>query len=330
GGTGGTSGTGGTGTAGYPNLVVAFIGDQGRNEDAIAVVDLIRDEGAQAVVHNGDLDYADTPSIFLDLINTRLGSSFPYFAVLGNHEEAAHGTYATALADRANGIPEMRDNCSGTQGYETSCNFRGVRIVQSCVGLGGIVQAMCGKDATRPIDHIRSSLQNDDSIWSVCNWHKVQSQMTVGDNPDEAGWQAYRACMEEGAIIITAHNHTYSRSYTLTDIDNTNVAANKGKIGTAQAMQVGPGRTFVLVTGIGGRGLYAAKGGAGPEAWWASYFTDELWLESGATQPIQRTGRQGALFIKFNVGGDPRRAEGWVKNIATPRELMDTFTIQAL
>jgi predicted phosphodiesterase len=317
--------------AGYPDLIVAFIGDQGNNEDAQAVLALIKNEGAQAVVHNGDFDYANSPSGWVTMIDGGLDASFPYFAVFGNHEGAVQTGYAQALANRANGIPEMRDNCTGTYGYNTSCNFRGIRIVQSCVGLGELDPIRCGKDAAQPINHIHDSLANDNSIWSICNWHKVQAQMTVGDNTDEAGWQAYQECMNAGAIVITAHNHTYSRSYTLTDIANTNVSANKGAIGTHDVMQVGPGRTFALVVGIGGRALYTRK--AAPEAWWASYYTDTRWRQSGTTGDglLSPSGKQGALFIKFNAGGDPRRAEAWVKDVTpiTPR-IMDTFTIQAL
>ena len=39
------------------NFRVAFIGDQGLNSNSIAVLNLIKDEGAQMVLHQGDLDY---------------------------------------------------------------------------------------------------------------------------------------------------------------------------------------------------------------------------------------------------------------------------------
>ncbi len=40
---------------------VAFLGDQGLGSNATSVLQLIRNEGAQAVVHLGDLDMADNP-----------------------------------------------------------------------------------------------------------------------------------------------------------------------------------------------------------------------------------------------------------------------------
>jgi hypothetical protein len=335
GGTGGGSGSGGTagsasgsgGTATLPNLLVAFIGDQGNNADAQAVLSLIASQGAHAVVHNGDFDYANQPTQWGTMIDATLGVNFPYFAVLGNHEkdEPFRSQYVAALEARTQRIPEMRDNCTGSPGFASTCRFRGLLVVQSCVGLNEIDPVRCGRDAAQPINHIHNALANDNSIWSVCNWHKVQAQMQIGDKTDEAGWQAYRECMNAGAIIVTAHSHTYSRSFTLTDIANTNVAANKGAIGTHDAMQVAPGRTFAVVTGIGGRSLELR---VRTDAWWATYYTKDFHRPSGATPENAIVGKQGALFIKFNVGGDPRRAEGYVRTITGL--MMDTFTIQAL
>ena len=48
-------------TQSIPELRVAFIGDQGLGPNAIAVLELIKDEGAQMVLHQGDFDYKDAP-----------------------------------------------------------------------------------------------------------------------------------------------------------------------------------------------------------------------------------------------------------------------------
>ena len=39
------------------NFKVAFIGDQGLHANARAVLNLIKNEGADAVIHSGDFDY---------------------------------------------------------------------------------------------------------------------------------------------------------------------------------------------------------------------------------------------------------------------------------
>ena len=62
------------------NYKIAFIGDQGYGVDARAVLNLIKSEEAQAVVHSGDFDYRDDPAAWDAQINAILGPEFPYFA----------------------------------------------------------------------------------------------------------------------------------------------------------------------------------------------------------------------------------------------------------
>src|SRR3990172_65044 len=71
-----------------PEFTIAFLGDQGLGGDAEAVLRLIRDEGADAVMHLGDFDYHDDPAAWDAQIDTILGPDFPYFASAGNHDEA--------------------------------------------------------------------------------------------------------------------------------------------------------------------------------------------------------------------------------------------------
>jgi len=59
------------------NFKIAFIGDQGLAETSIAVLQLIKSEGADAVVHSGDFDYDDNPAAWDTLINNTLGEDFP-------------------------------------------------------------------------------------------------------------------------------------------------------------------------------------------------------------------------------------------------------------
>src|SRR5688572_10538513 len=63
-----------------PNFMVAFLGDQGESEGARAVLRMIKNEGADMVLHQGDFDYEDDPERWDQMINDLLGSNFPYFA----------------------------------------------------------------------------------------------------------------------------------------------------------------------------------------------------------------------------------------------------------
>ena len=67
-------------------LTVAFIGDQGSGEEARSVLQLIKAEGADLVLHQGDFDYRDDPEYWDGTITSILGADFPYFASVGNHD----------------------------------------------------------------------------------------------------------------------------------------------------------------------------------------------------------------------------------------------------
>src|ERR1700733_10920225 len=69
-----------------PNLKIAFIGDVGNGSNQRAVLTLIKSEGVQAVLHQGDFDYHDDPVGFWSSVDHILGADFPYFASVGNHD----------------------------------------------------------------------------------------------------------------------------------------------------------------------------------------------------------------------------------------------------
>jgi hypothetical protein len=318
GGTGGSSGE----TSTEPNLLVAFIGDQGNGSNASAVLNLIKNEGAAAVVHNGDFDYANSPSSYENRINSILGANYPYFAVIGNHDAPAWGGtsgYASYIDARVARVPDM--NCTGENGVKANCYFRGLHLVQSCIGTSEL-RSSCGKDSTEHVNFIRDSLAADNSIWSVCSWHKNQRAMQVGTKSDEVGWNAYRECQSAGAIVSTGHEHSYSRTLTLTNVG----ASGHGAVGAYDVMELRPGRNFVFVSGLGGVGIRAfSTTYHSSDTWWSSYYTSDRWYRNGVMQ--SGVGNYGALFVRFHVNGDPRLATAYFKDISG--RVVDTFTIRA-
>src|SRR5688572_4982351 len=113
------------------NLTIAFIGDQGLGAGAEAVLHLIRNEGADAVIHGGDFDYADNPAAWEAQIDAVLGADFPYFGSIGNHdvrEFFAPGGYQDRLEARMRrlGIP-----WKGELGFRSSFYYEGVFIVST-------------------------------------------------------------------------------------------------------------------------------------------------------------------------------------------------------
>ncbi|MBI2337477.1 MAG: metallophosphoesterase [Deltaproteobacteria bacterium] len=277
------------------NFTVAFIGDQGLGSDSQAVLQLIEDEGADMVLHQGDFSYNDDPDTWDQQINDILGDSFPYFASIGNHDEAAWSGYQQKLQTRLDKISGA--SCSGDLGVQAACTYQGIFFILSGVGTMG-----SGHE-----DYITTQLAQTDKIWRICSWHKNQRFMQVGDKTNEVGWTAYDNCRLGGAIIATAHEHSYSRTYLMSNIENQTV------VSTSSTLTLDAGQTFVFVSGLGGNSIRAQNDSLAANPWWASVYT--------STQ----NANFGALFCIFNYQGTENTAHCYFKDIdgSTP----DTFDL---
>lgn len=95
-------------------LTVAFVGDQGSGAGARGVLRLIKAEGAGLVLHQGDFDYRDDPSVWDALITEVLGPAFPYFASVGQprrktlFRSGRLSGHAVAQAEESQGRPLHR------------------------------------------------------------------------------------------------------------------------------------------------------------------------------------------------------------------------------
>jgi hypothetical protein len=273
---------------------MAFIGDQGLGPSARAVLNLIKSEGAQAVVHSGDFDYSDNPAAWDAQINDILGADFPYFASIGNHDEAkweGSNGYQQYLQNRLN---RLRITWDGDLGVKSSLRYKGLFIVLVGAGTRG-----CGHEA-----YILEQLAADTSIWRVCSWHKNMRLMQVGGKSDETGWGVYEEARKAGAIIATAHEHSYSRTHLLSNIVHQTVASRSDTLALTR------GKTFVFVSGLGGQSIRDQERSGD---WWASIYTST----QGANY--------GALFGTFNVDGVPNLATFYFKDI--DGVIADRFTV---
>lgn len=288
-----------------PNFKVAFVGDG----NSLDVLQRIAFEGADMVIHSGDLDYADDPELFDSNVTSVLGPDYPYFVSIGNHDNHdslwyGPGGYQEKLQQRLALIPDAI--CTGDLGVNSSCTYQGLFFVLSGVGTLG-----SGHEA-----YIRSELEADASDWRICSWHKNQKEMQVGGKRSRVGWGSYEACLEHGAIISTGHEHSYSRTKTLTSTEFQMVDPDWPD---PNDLSVRPGASFVFVSGLGGASIRNQKRCL-PTAYpygcngeWASIYTTDQ-----SAQP-------GALFIEFYVDGNPRKARGYFKNVSG--EVVDQFTV---
>lgn len=82
---------------------------------------------------------------------------------------------------------------------------------------------------------------------------------------------------------------------------------------------------IVVVSGLGGVGVRDCIASShDDDTWWASYYTANRWVRDGAVQ--SGTGTYGALFVRFHVDGDPRKAIGYFKDVND--RIVDQFVIQ--
>jgi len=273
---------------------IAFIGDTNAGSTFQSVLNLIKNEGAQLTVALGDTVYS--PNLEDDWnsrVRSTLGDGDPALVVVGNHDvdDGSWSTivsYGTARLGR-----QTATTCSGTYGERATCRLNNVFLVLSGVGTRG--------SRSDQENFISSSLANAPSgAWRICAWHKNQRLMQVGAKTDEVGWTAYESCRSRGALIMTGHEHSYSRTHLLSSMQNRTV------VDSSSPYTVTNGNSIVVVSGIGGVDIRDQELSGN---WWAKIYT--------STQGA----RHGALFGTFYTD----RAEFYLKNVNG--QIIETFTI---
>jgi len=137
--------------------------------------------------------------------------------------------------------------------------------------------------------------------------------MQVGGKADETGWGVYEEARRGGAIIATAHEHSYSRTYLLSSMMNQTVAS------TSNVLTLTKGNSFAFVSGLGGHSIRAQLLSGN---WWASILAGTCIAGDPVCQP---TANPGVLFGVFNVDGQPNKALFYFKDISG--SVIDIFTV---
>jgi hypothetical protein len=286
---------------------VAFIGDTGAGADFRRVLELIRDERAGAVVHLGDAIYAgETPAQFWNEVDTVLGHDYPYFLAQGNHDRDARPAMASHAAEhlrRADAIT-----------VEPSLGRPRFGVVTGGVSVLTLGEQVEDDDPRFIVDRF----SQDPHIWKLCTWHKNQEQLQLGGKGNQMGWGVYESCRQMGAMVLTAHEHSYHRTRTLT---NTTTQAVDASCADPGKVCVRPGAVPVFVSGLGGRSI------RDQQRCLPSSFPYGCHREWAFAYTASQNASFGALFISFHVGGDPRLARGYFKNISG--QMVDTFDLVA-
>ncbi len=289
------------------NLMIAFFGDQGLDEDATDVLNLVASEGAEAVIHLGDFDYVSSPSRWDELITDQLGETFPYFSVLGNHDAVSFSMangYQTKIWQRLNRT-SLASQCRGDIGYSYVCSFKGITFALTNPGLF--------QSSAEAAAFTKSAFDSFGGIWRIAGWHYVQTLYQVESQPNLAGYEIYEQSLASGAVIMTAHMHNYARSKAMSRVgNNPEVAASSFSLDTDQSI-IKPGQTVITVTGTGGYSIRSCT---------SKYKNAQWWKTTGCDEGL----RPGATFCQFNFNGDARTAFCYFKQ--TDGRIVDQYFLK--
>jgi cysteine-rich repeat protein len=304
---------------------MAFIADSNDGSGQADVLNLINNENVELIIHSGDFSYSSGPtSAWTGNIDNILGSSFPYLGSDGNHD--TWSSYVPFFQDR---LTAMGDDPNKLNGNADNyfVDYNGIKFV--FIGEGS---------SSSQVDYINEQFANDSSPWRVCSWHHNMNDMNTGGKGDSKTWAHYQACQDAGAIVATGHEHSYSRTYTLT---GTQAQDQHGEIGSPTPVQVEPGqnsKNFVFVSGMGGAGIRDYHCNEhDDDTWWASIFASNYHKKNGVDiakdcscslsycPNVVPNYDHGALFITFNVNGDTTKAHAYFKTIQG--DTIDEFDI---
>jgi hypothetical protein len=274
-------------------IKIAFIGDTGAGSNFQSVLNLIKAEGAELTIVAGDTSYDSNKDDNWDsMVRNTLGSD-PALIAAGNHDYGDSNindviSYGKSRLNNQNNV-----QCTGRYAEQMTCQLGNVHIVLSAIGASG--------NRSDHESYITNSLNDaPNGDWRICAWHKNQRDMQVGGKSDEVGWTAYETCRQQGAIISTGHEHSYSRTHLLSDMSSQQITS------TSSNFTVEEGKTFAFVSGLGGIGTRDQERNGD---WWASIYT--------STQGA----RYGAMFATFYDD----YAEFYFKTING--EIIDQFTV---
>ncbi len=275
------------------NITIAMFGDQGTTDNSKKVLQMVKSEGTELLIINGDFDYKNDPKAWQQMNETILGKNFPVVAVAGNHDMPSWQEYQTIVAqwEKHPGL-----SCSGIPGVETTCVYKGITIVSTTPGLFNDL------NHTQYIDNALFGKTG----WKICSWHKNMAAMQTGGKGDATGWGVYEACRKNSALITTGHEHAYARTFLLSNIEHQTIADFN-----QSDMTIEKGKTVVVLSGLGG---ISSRPLIHDGAWWANKQN----ANTGATA--------GAFFCTFRIAGHPDVAECYFKDIY--KGVLDRFTLR--
>eukprot|EP01064_Diplonema_japonicum_P001509 TRINITY_DN1097_c0_g1_i5.p1 TRINITY_DN1097_c0_g1~~TRINITY_DN1097_c0_g1_i5.p1 ORF type:complete len:539 (+),score=149.00 TRINITY_DN1097_c0_g1_i5:553-2169(+) len=307
-------------------LKIGFIGDTSDKSSAGLAYKLMREDGVDLVMQNGDFDYTNNPGNWERFLNSHwFGHGKEHVLMTsGNHDTKKWGGpfgYQSMLYNKM--TKELREACTGRNnnlktdyGLWMSCRFRGVHMVM--IGWDEFSPSWPrnwyeNSRTTKPAaDFIDKSFAGSTEPWRVCMWHRPEGTYQAGHRyPKVYGLsRAFDACRRNGAFIVAGHNHLYSRTKLLSSFSSKRVSPNS----FPNKVELSCGESMFVVSGLGG--WNRALDRDGPSA-------RRSWIQKRYTQSVGRE-TVGVFVCDLPESGEGGRCRYLVGRHATEH---DSFAI---
>jgi uncharacterized protein YbdZ (MbtH family) len=302
-------------------------GDIGGNPNASTALDLIAQSGSQFHLAIGDLSYSEISpeSAWCSYVQSRVGSSFPFELLSGNHEDGGEiqdgliDNFAQCLPDRLGAV--------GTYGKEYYFDYPAsspiARFMMISPGLtftnGGAYSYAAGTDHYNWVANTIDNARAAGIKWVIVGMHKVC--ISLGIMPCDIGNDLFNLLVSKKVdLILQGHDHDYQRSKQLAlnsttctviqaETYNSNCVVNDGSTGNYTE---GAGPVDVIV-GTVGAGLHTINTSDGDAGYFAKWMGSNINPTNGLT--------------KFTLSSDQLSVSANFMGSTVPNNFTDSFTI---
>lgn len=306
-------------------ITVALLGDTGAYRDFQEVINLVNEERAEIVMINGDLGYGATPQKWRETLLKEIDPNIQLvIGSLGNHdfERGRHDDYVSIFHGLRNAKNSLAVHCSGGVTIEKGkdiaaldevCTFGNLTVIAS--GIGQIFTKSYFED------RLKEKLSaKPPGNWALVGYHYTLASMNPGIKPNENTYKFFDLIRKFGAIGAQAHTHTVMASCPIQSEFKANAspACHPGFGSDLSDRFVEDGTGIFIDSSLGGmpprnRRRCRQPGDAGC-AHMVDLITKEGYTRADGLAKADFAAR-GAVFIRFNINGDPTRARAYFKSV---------------
>ena len=304
---------------------IALIGDTSAGSNFTEVLKLIEAEKAQVIMINGDFGYNYSPEQWKQkIISTIDTQTISVIGTLGNHDVERNNAnkYISILFGFRNSNNNLINICTGSAnisegkdiaGADEVCTFKNVSIIGS-----GIGQILSTNYLENRLEQKLKEAPKEN--WKLIGYHFTLESMNPGIKGDQSTHKFFELIRKYGAIGAQGHTHSVMASC---PISSEFVKGNKihdchPEFNNPNERFIFPGTGLYVDSSLGGKEVRNRNRCANPNEIGCHHMVDLISAEGYTrTDGITKTSfnRFGALFITFNKGSNPSKAEVYFKSI---------------